>query len=169
VVEKPVYSPSRIVTGRPALEARHVAIQPRRSRNARANWSHPAITNTRDEHGTNGASGPSIPKGWDRPRRALRRSHAAITRPIGLVLLVDCAIACFFLHSMVTTPPIHETTIAELLVGLIVMLTGTAGAAMLIVGPALFRRYTWPPRQWEYDDVPSVETGRDSRQEPEER
>jgi len=61
---------------------------------------------------------------------------------------VDCAIAAFWLHGMVTKAPIHQATVTETLLSLLVVVTGFLGAAMLFVGPALFRSYSWPPARW---------------------
>ena len=64
----------------------------------------------------------------------------------GVALLALCAFALHRLYFLIRVLPHHEATPIELAWGLAAVLTGVAGAAMLTVGPQLFRTDTWPPR-----------------------
>ncbi len=64
----------------------------------------------------------------------------------GVALLALCGFAMQLIYSLVHRGPHHEATPQELGLALVVLLTGIAGALLLMVGPALFRVYRWPPR-----------------------
>ena len=63
----------------------------------------------------------------------------------GAVLLALCAFVLHRIYLLVHVPPVHQASSAELALGLVAALTGVWGAAFLLVGPALFRPYAWPP------------------------
>jgi len=63
----------------------------------------------------------------------------------GVALLAICALALHRIYLLVGTPPSHQATPIELVLGLIAVLTGVWGAAFVLIGPALFRPYRWPP------------------------
>lgn len=65
-------------------------------------------------------------------------------RILGAALLALCAFAVRRIHLLVHVPQAHPPTPAELVLGLFAILAGFAGAALLAVGPALFRAYAWP-------------------------
>lgn len=65
----------------------------------------------------------------------------------GAALLAICVFAFLRIYALAHTLPRHEPGLTELLLALVVVLTGVAGAAMTMVGPALFRPYQWPPRR----------------------
>jgi hypothetical protein len=69
------------------------------------------------------------------------------TRLHGAGFLAICAIVLHPLYILVNTPPVHEGTVTEMLLALVVVLTGLFGFAMVVVGPALFRPYAWPPEE----------------------
>ncbi|MGE5721468.1 MAG: hypothetical protein ACM3YM_03325 [Sphingomonadales bacterium] len=73
------------------------------------------------------------------------RRRLPIVRLAGLTLLAIAGLSLFYLHGLVTAPPMHEGTIGELLLSLIAVVAGMSGSAMLVIGPALFRPYQWPP------------------------
>jgi hypothetical protein len=76
---------------------------------------------------------------------ASARSKAIRTRLQGLVLLALCALALRLIFRLVQTPPAHPPSMPELALGLIAVVNGMFGAACVLVGPALFRPYVWPP------------------------
>ena len=63
----------------------------------------------------------------------------------GAALLALCALVLHRIHMLVHVPPLHQASAAELALGLVAVLSGVAGAACFLVGPALFRPYAWPP------------------------
>jgi hypothetical protein len=63
----------------------------------------------------------------------------------GAVLLALCASVLHRIHMLVHAAPTHQASPWELALGLVAVLTGVAGAAFFLVGPALFRPYAWPP------------------------
>ena len=63
----------------------------------------------------------------------------------GIALLALCALALQRLHMLVHGAPWHQASLPELALGLVAAVTGLCGAACLVVGPALFRAYAWPP------------------------
>lgn len=63
----------------------------------------------------------------------------------GAALLALCALMLHRIHLLFRIPPVHQASPAELALGLVAMLSGVAGAAFFLVGPALFRPYSWPP------------------------
>jgi hypothetical protein len=67
------------------------------------------------------------------------------TRLEGVALLALCVFVLHRIYLLVHSIPHHDATPTELALGLIAVLTGVAGAAMLGVGPALFRTHVWPP------------------------
>ena len=67
------------------------------------------------------------------------------TRLEGIALLALCAFALRLVFLRVQAAPVHQASLAELALGLAAVLSGVFGAAFLLVGPALFRRYLWPP------------------------
>lgn len=69
------------------------------------------------------------------------------TRLQGVAILAICALAMHRLYLLVHILPRHEATPLELLLALVVVLTGVVGAAMAAVGPSLFRVYQWPPQR----------------------
>ncbi len=68
-----------------------------------------------------------------------------LIRLLGAGFLAACIVAMQRLALMVHAAPRHGPTPAELGLGLVAVLTGLAGAALLTVGPKLFRPYAWPP------------------------
>ena len=68
-------------------------------------------------------------------------------RLLGAGSLAACIAAMQRLALLVHAAPRHGPTPAELGLGLIAVLAGIAGAALLTVGPALFRPYAWPPAE----------------------
>lgn len=68
-----------------------------------------------------------------------------LIRLFGSALLAACVVAMQRLAVLVDTLPRHAPSPAELALGAIAALAGIAGAALLAVGPALFRAYPWPP------------------------
>jgi hypothetical protein len=68
-----------------------------------------------------------------------------LIRLLGAGILAACIVAMQRLALLVHVMPRHGPTPAELGLGLIAVLAGIAGAAMVTVGPALFRPYAWPP------------------------
>lgn len=60
----------------------------------------------------------------------------------GAALLILCAVALQRVYALVHILPHHQPTAIELTLGLVAVLSGMAGAAMFVVGPALFRRTT---------------------------
>jgi hypothetical protein len=77
---------------------------------------------------------------------AIRHARPIIMkiRIFGAALLALCAFAVRRIHLLVHVPHAHPPTPAELVLSLLAILTGFAGAALLAVGPALFRAYAWP-------------------------
>jgi hypothetical protein len=67
------------------------------------------------------------------------------TRLQGIVLLALCVLALRLVFLLVQARPAHQASLAELALGLAAVLSGMFGAASLLVGPALFRPYAWPP------------------------
>jgi hypothetical protein len=67
------------------------------------------------------------------------------SRVLGAALLALCARALHRAYLLINLLPAHQASPMELALGLIAVLTGVWGAAFLIVGPALFRPYAWPP------------------------
>jgi hypothetical protein len=63
----------------------------------------------------------------------------------GAALIALCAFVLHRIHLLVHSPPLHQASPAELALGLLAVLSGVAGAACFLVGPALFRPYAWPP------------------------
>ena len=63
----------------------------------------------------------------------------------GIALLALSAFALRLVFLQVQAPPAHQASLLELALGLAAVLSGVFGAAFLLVGPALFRRYVWPP------------------------
>jgi hypothetical protein len=63
----------------------------------------------------------------------------------GAALLSLCAFVLHRIYLLVHVPPWHQASASELALGLVAVLTGVAGAAFFLVGPALFRPYAWPP------------------------
>jgi hypothetical protein len=76
------------------------------------------------------------------------------TRLEGMALLALCAFALHRIYILVDTLPHHEATPLELGLGLVAVLTGIAGAMMVIVGPPLFRTYAWPPPDGDWASAP---------------
>lgn len=68
-----------------------------------------------------------------------------LIRLFGAGSLAACIAAMQRLALLVHATPRHAPAPAELGLGLIAVLAGIAGAAMLTVGPTLFRPYLWPP------------------------
>jgi len=66
------------------------------------------------------------------------------TRLQGIALLISCAFALHRISMLVHFLPRHEASPGELGLGLVAVLTGIAGATMVIVGPPLFCTYAWP-------------------------
>ena len=63
----------------------------------------------------------------------------------GAALLALCVLVLYRIHLLVHMPPLHQATPAELTLGLVAEIAGVCGAALFLVGPALFRPYAWPP------------------------
>ena len=63
----------------------------------------------------------------------------------GVTLLALCAFVLHRIHMLVHAAPWHQSSPLELALGLVAVLSGVAGAAFFLVGPALFRPYAWPP------------------------
>jgi hypothetical protein len=68
-----------------------------------------------------------------------------LIRLLGAGVLAACIVAMQRLALLVHAALRHGPTPAELGLGLVAVLAGIAGAALLAVGPALFRPYLWPP------------------------
>lgn len=68
-------------------------------------------------------------------------------RLLGAGLVALCMLAMQRLAALVHLPPRHDPSAAELGLSLAAALAGIAGAALLLVGPPLFRAFTWPPRE----------------------
>jgi len=83
--------------------------------------------------------------GEEGPGQGGGRWHLPIVRLAGLALLAIAGLSLFYLHGLVTARPMHEGTIGELLLSLVAVVAEMSGSAMLVVGPALFRPYQWPP------------------------
>ena len=73
----------------------------------------------------------------------------------GAGLLTLCVIALTQLYTLVNRGPTHQPTLVELGLGLVAVLTGMSGVAMLAVGAKLFRKYVWPPQRPRrgYEDI----------------
>lgn len=67
-----------------------------------------------------------------------------LIRLLGAASLAACIVAMQRLALLVHAAPRHDPTPGELGLGLVAVLTGLAGAALLAVGPKLFRPYFWP-------------------------
>jgi len=67
------------------------------------------------------------------------------TRLEGIALLAFCALALRLVFLLVRAPPAHQASLPELALGLIAVVSGVFGAAFVLIGPALFRPYAWPP------------------------
>lgn len=65
----------------------------------------------------------------------------------GAALLAICVFAFLRLSALAHALPGHKGTLPDLALAMVVVVTGVAGAAMTVVGPALFRPYEWPPRR----------------------
>jgi hypothetical protein len=63
----------------------------------------------------------------------------------GAAMLALCAYVLHRIHMLVHVAPWHQASPLELTLGLVAVLSGVAGAAFFLVGPALFRPYAWPP------------------------
>jgi hypothetical protein len=63
------------------------------------------------------------------------------TRLCGIGLLAVCALAIARLHAVVTTPPRHPPSGAEMILSLVVVLTALTGALASLIGPALFETH----------------------------
>lgn len=70
-----------------------------------------------------------------------------LIRLLGTGVLAFCIVAMQRLAPLVHTQPRHAPSPAELGLGVLAVLAGLAGAALLTVGPALFRAYPWPPAE----------------------
>ena len=68
------------------------------------------------------------------------------TRMHGAGFLAMCAIMLHQLSILVNTGPVHDGTVTEMLLSLVVVVTGLLGVAMIVVGPALFSPCAWPPQ-----------------------
>ena len=68
-----------------------------------------------------------------------------IVRLEGAFLLALAALALQRIHLLVHAAPMHPPSALELLLGLAAVVSGAFGAAFVLVGPALFRPYAWPP------------------------
>jgi len=62
------------------------------------------------------------------------------------LLLAICVFAIDRIYVSVHALPAHQPAPFEMILGLIAVVSGMAGVAMLAIGPALFRPYEWPPR-----------------------
>lgn len=71
-----------------------------------------------------------------------------VIRLVGLALLGICAVACLRLDRMVHQPPRHDASPLEGLVAALAYLSFSAGWALALVGPALFRLVPLPKRSW---------------------
>ncbi|HEY1606323.1 MAG TPA: hypothetical protein VGF77_12085 [Allosphingosinicella sp.] len=69
-----------------------------------------------------------------------------LTRLAGTGLLAICALAIVRLHALVTGPPRHPPSAAEMVLALAVILTGLAGSLGTVIGHAFFEPHPWPPR-----------------------
>jgi hypothetical protein len=67
------------------------------------------------------------------------------TRLEGAALLALCAFVLHRIYLLVHAAPLHQASASELVLGLVAVLTGVGGTAFVLVGPALFRPYAWPP------------------------
>lgn len=63
----------------------------------------------------------------------------------GAALLALCLYVLHRLSILVGAFPHHQASPLELGLGLVAVLTGVAGAAMVAVGSPLFQNYVWPP------------------------
>jgi hypothetical protein len=79
------------------------------------------------------------------PTFAVVRTETVKTRLEGAALLALCAFALHRIYLLAHFLPHHEASPLELGLGLIAVLTGVAGATMLMVGAPLFRPYARPP------------------------
>jgi hypothetical protein len=68
-----------------------------------------------------------------------------LIRLLGATALASSIFAMARLSALVHALPRQSPTPAQLGLGVIAVLAGIAGAALLTVGPALFRVYAWPP------------------------
>ncbi|GGO95575.1 hypothetical protein [Stakelama pacifica] len=64
---------------------------------------------------------------------------------MGFMLLIVCACAVWGLRRCATDTPPHAPDAIEIALAAVVVLTGEAGAALLIEGDTLFRTYV-PPK-----------------------
>lgn len=69
------------------------------------------------------------------------------TRLVGLLLLLACTLSVSALCGQVRAGPSHPPTVLEMLLSLLAVLTGCAGAMATVIGTALFEPYTWPPKE----------------------
>ena len=63
-----------------------------------------------------------------------------ISRCVGLALLCLCAIAIHFLYGLVTVGAAHSPTGAELLLALVVVVSGLGGIVLVSTGDEIFRQ-----------------------------
>jgi hypothetical protein len=61
------------------------------------------------------------------------------TRILGASLVGFSIVAILILHALVMAPPVdHPATTGELLLALLIVITGLPGAGMLVEGPSIF-------------------------------
>jgi hypothetical protein len=71
-----------------------------------------------------------------------------VIRLAGLILLGLCAAACLRLTRLEHQPPRHAASLLEVLVAALTYLSFSAGWALSLGGPALFRLVPIPKRSW---------------------
>ncbi|MDB5725546.1 MAG: hypothetical protein JWQ16_2300 [Novosphingobium sp.] len=71
-----------------------------------------------------------------------------VVRLAGLILLGLCAVACLRLNRLEHQPPRHAASPLEALVAMLTYLSFSAGWALSLGGPALFRLVPIPKRSW---------------------
>jgi hypothetical protein len=71
-----------------------------------------------------------------------------VLRLAGLVLLGVCAVACFRLGRSIHQLPRHDASPLEGLAAALTYLSFSAGWALTLIGPALFRLVPMPKRSW---------------------
>lgn len=77
------------------------------------------------------------------------RTGVVKIRVEGAALLILCALTVYRLHAVAMGLRPDAVTPGEMGLGLVVVMAGMAGAAMLVVGRPLFRPYVWPPKGME--------------------
>jgi len=95
---------------------------------------------------------------WSRLESGERWWAAEIVlRALGLVLLALCLATSLWLYRSTHQPPLHEPYVMEWAGAAAIVMSWSAGGALLTVGPGLFERIELPARYVRFSTVEGLE------------